>query len=128
MGGSGTGFDGCLGETKAGLLSANHFKINVRQQFGVEQCTVLGAFGIVDAETFAQGIKAVRAHGMAAPCQGQSIDHPVHRYGQSFDMSKFGIDEVHVEARVVDHERGITNEGEKVFGLGGKEWLVFQKR
>ena len=127
MGGSGTGFDGCLGETKAGLLSANHFKINVRQQFCVQQSAVLGALGIVDAETFTQGIKTVRAHGMAAPRQGQSIDHPVHRYGQSFDIGQFGIDKIHVEAGIVDDERGISDEGQKVFGLGGEEWLVFEE-
>ena len=98
------GYDAAFGQPEIGLFPADHFQINIGQQFSIKQRTMLGAFGIVDAVTFAQGIKAVWPHGVRAPCHGQSVCYLCRWYGQAVGITQFSVDKAHIETGVVDDQ------------------------
>ena len=85
------------------------------------------AGGIVYAEAAAKRIQRSRGAGKFAPRDCQSIDGARHGQRLDSDPAKLGIDEFHVKGCIMDHERRILDEIEKIAGDCGENGLVSQK-
>jgi hypothetical protein len=68
-------------QTELRLPRSDQVDIDLSQQFGVEQCAVLGAAGIVDRIARAEIVLPVRHAGVLAPRQQQRVHQPVPRNG-----------------------------------------------
>ena len=64
---------------------------------------------------------------MLAPCQQQRVDQPFAKDRRPFDAVKFSVDEAAVERCVVNHQRRIRNEIEKLVDHLGKQRLARQE-
>ena len=62
-------------QAKAVLAATQQFQINLGQQFGIEQGTVIFPPRIIDTETAAQSIKAGGRAGEFHPRHFQRVDH-----------------------------------------------------
>jgi preprotein translocase subunit SecB len=105
-------------------LPRDQVDIDFGQQFGVEQCAVLGAAGIVDRITRAKIIETVRDAGMLAPRQQQRVDQPFPRNRRPFDALKLGVEEGDIKRRVVDHQRRVANEFQELLDHMSEQRLV----
>src|SRR5690606_6353677 len=113
-GGAAIGAAGDDREGEALLAAAHQFEIDLGQQFRIEQRAMLGAPRIVYAEAAAERVEAVlRARKAAAgDVEGVDCTRPGNR--GVVDPAELGIDELHVEGSVVDHQPGIADEVEKL--------------
>ena len=75
------------------LLAADELDVDLGQQLGIEQRSVLVAPGAVDVIAFAQCIEAVGRHGMPVAGELQGIDHPAGGDGRVSGPDKLGIQE-----------------------------------
>src|SRR5215471_12293671 len=111
-------------EAELRLARLDQLEIDLGQELGIEQGAVLGALGIVDAEAGAQVVKTVAHADKLAPRQHQGVDQSVAREHGLAAAIKLGVEKADVEARVVDDERRIADEGEQVVGDLGEQRLV----
>ena len=95
------------------LTAAGQLDIDLGEQLRIEQCPVLDAVAAVDAEPYAQGIKAVLGAGMLRARQHQRIDHAVHADGVAAAPLELEIEEAEIKPGVVRDERGILDEVEQ---------------
>jgi len=102
------------------LPGADQVDIDLGQKFGVEQRAVLGAARIVDRIARAEIVEPVRNAGMLAPRQQQRVHQPIARDRRPLDAVKLGIDETDVERGVVNHQRRVGDEFQKVFDHVGE--------
>ena len=107
-----------------GLPAADQFEIDLRQKLGVEQRSVQGAVGVVDAEALAESIQRRRGSGKFPARHLHGIDGPGHRHGRKAQSLELGIEKLQVELGVVDDQPRV---GEELQQLGhdlGKDRLV----
>lgn len=102
-------------------------KIDFGEQLGIEQRPVLVAGGIVDAETAAKRIERVVGTREAAARQFDRVERPGWSEGRMASPAEFGIQELHVEGGIVDHETALADESEEVCRDGGEDRLVGQE-
>jgi hypothetical protein len=124
---AGAGIAGFRSQNELRLAGPDQIDVDLGQQLGVEQRAVLGAARIVDRIARAEIVETVRHAGMLAPRQQQRIDQPVAPDRRPLDAVEFGVDEADVERRVVDHQRRVGDEFEKLFDDMGKQRLVGQE-
>ena len=85
---------------------------------------MFGAARIVDRVARTQIVKTVRDAWMLAPRQQQRVDQPVAGDGRPFDAVELGVDEADIERGVVNYQRRIGDEFEKVLHHLGEQRLV----
>ena len=85
---------------------------------------MFGAPAVVDVIAAAQGVEAVGGSGVLLPGNVKRVDHPLRRYRRHSQESKFGIDESHVEAGVVDNQHVVAEEFHEVLRNRSKDRLV----
>ena len=88
---------------------------------------MLGAAGVVDRIARAEIVEPVRDAGMLAPRQQQRVHQPVARNGQPLDAIELGVDEADIERRVVNHQRRIADELQKLIDNASEQRLVGQE-
>ena len=109
------------------LPGTDQIDVDLGQKLGVEQRAVLGSAGIVDRIARAEVIEPVRNAGVLAPCQQQRVDQPLARDRRPLDAIELGIDEADVERGVVDHQRRVGDEFEKIADHLGKQRFARQE-
>src|SRR5690348_5273051 len=100
------------------LPCADQVDIDFSQKLGVEQRAMLGAAGIVDRIARAEVIEPVGNARMLAPRQQQRVDQPIPRDRRLFQAVQFGV---------VDHQRRVADEGEKLLHHLVEQRLVRQE-
>lgn len=88
---------------QAGFLSARHAQIDFGQQFGIQQSAVQGTVRVVDLVAVTQRIQIVLLAGMQVLGHFQGIENRVVQQRQT-GQCQFGIEEAHIERRVVDDQ------------------------
>ncbi len=79
-----------------------------------------GAMAIIDAVTPAQSIKRVWPHRVLATRQRQRIDNPIIVDWWMSQPVQLGVDESHIEGRVVRDQLCAVDEIEKILKNSGK--------
>src|SRR5690606_297776 len=116
-----------LCKTKADLTAPGQFDVKLGQQFRVEQRAMLDAMAAVDAVASAERIQAVLGAGVKLPCDGDRVDHAVHRHFRPPAQAQFMVEEAEIEARIMRDQMAVFQKGEQFLNPACKEWLVRQK-
>src|SRR5262249_24431451 len=101
-------------QAQLGLPSANKFKIDFGQQFGVEEGAMLGATAVVNAKTRAEIVQAIRAARKFAPRQLQCVDQTIARYDRLLCPFEFSIEKAQVERRIMSDQRRIAHKRQEI--------------
>ena len=109
-----------LRQAKDRLPASGQLDVNLRQQLGVQQCTMLDALAPIDAKPSAQGIKTVLGARVPRPRQDQSVDHSAQANGIARAALQLMIEEAEIEAGIVCNERRVTNEFQQLLDLSPK--------
>ena len=109
---------------KIRLSPANQLKIDLGKDFTVEERAVQGPGRVVDAETATERVETRRRARKAAAGDGQRIDRPIRRDRRQADTAQLGIEEAHVEGRIVNDESRIADEVDEILGDGPEKRLV----
>ena len=115
-----------LAEQERTLSTPGQFAIDVDQNFGIEQRAVLHSPRPVDTIAIAERIETVRQAGMFFPGERQSVDNALQFDHLPTESGKFRVEKAHVEFRVVDNQRRLADEREKVINHLSKHRFVFQ--
>src|SRR5262245_31116969 len=99
---------------KTRLASTDQFQIDLGKQFRVDQRTVFGADGKIEAEALAQFVERNACAGKTAARHGDGVDATLERQRITAKPCQFGIEEFQIEFRIVDDKRCIANEIEKL--------------
>jgi hypothetical protein len=103
-----------LTEHQRRLARADQINIHLGQQFSVEQRAVLGPLRIVDRIARTEVIKPVRHARMLAARQQKRIDQLLTQDDCAADALELHVEKRHVERRVVNHQRRVADEREKL--------------
>lgn len=118
---------GITGQRQAGLATG-HGQVDVGENLRVEQGAVQFTAGVVDAVTFAQGVKAVALPRVAFPGHHQGVeDAAVLRDVSAIVLphqGEFVVDEANVERRVMDDQLRAFDELEELVGHFGETRLA----
>lgn len=98
------------------ILATRHRKVDIGQQFGVQQCAVELAVGVGDAVAVAQRVQRValaRVHFLGVD---QGVDHAAAMRDEArlAQALEFGVQEAQVERRVVDDDFGAVDVGDQL--------------
>lgn len=112
---------------QSNLTPTFQFDIDLREQLGIEQGTVLHAVAAVDAIAGAECIERKLGSGMAFFGQGYGIDHPGHADWLAFAERQFGVEKPEIEPGVVRDERSIPDKFEELMEDVPEQRLVCKK-
>ena len=112
---------------QAALAPADQLQIDFRRQLGVQQRAVLGARRQVDAKALAQFVQRIARAGNLALGDFDGVDGARQRNARAADPLQFGIDELDVEAGIVDHQRRVAQEFQEFLHHMGEQRLVGQE-
>src|SRR3546814_10807965 len=66
--------------------------------------------------------------GELLPRHAHGVDGALHgQMRHALDPRQFGIQETHIESRIVDHQRVLADEGDEVGGDAGEDRLVLEE-
>jgi hypothetical protein len=109
-GSTGRGF----GQDQLRLPRTDQIDIDFRKQFGVEQRAVFGSAAVVDGVARAEIVEPVRHAGVLPSRQQQRVHQSVTADRLPFKPIKFRVDEADIERSVVNDQRRIANEFQKL--------------
>ena len=78
---------------------------------------------VVDTEAAAERVKAGGGAGKFLSGDSERIDGAVKRDRGFVKPAQLGIDELHVETGVMDHQFGVADEGDEIVSDGGEDRL-----
>ncbi len=98
------------------LPRIDQLDIDLGQQLGIKQGSVLGAARRIDAIAQTKIVEPVRAARIFPPRQQQRVHHAGAFEQRPLGTLELGIEEAHIEGGVVDHQRRVTQKGQQIVG------------